>query len=150
MVDPWGKILAECNQDDASVPQCQTVKISLEPLNDVRKRLPCFSHRRNDVYALAPLRLIPVEKSLLATDSEFQPIPIEDEETPYFLFEKYPVPKATTFLESPMSIAFTNVTCVVPGRKFYYSRLLSIVFELIQNLFIIQMFLWQRDDVLID
>lgn len=117
MVDPWGRILAECDQDDASVPQCRTVKVSLEPLVDVRNRLPCFNHRRNDVYALASLRLIPAEDSIHTTDSDFKPVPIEDEATPYFLFEKYPVPKSTTFLETPLSIAFTNITCVVPGRN---------------------------------
>lgn len=120
VIDPWGRILAECDQDDASVPQCRVVKVSLEPLLDVRNRLPCFNHRRNDVYALAPLRLISAEESLSATDSDFQPVPIEDEKTPYFLFEKYPVPKSTTFIETPLSIAFTNITCVVPGRMFYY------------------------------
>lgn len=119
VVDPWGKILVECGSDDSTVPQCKTAKISLEPLTDIRNRLPCFNHRRNDVYALASLRILSPKKSLTATNKDFQPIPIEEEQTPYFLFEKYPVPESTTFFETPLSIAFTNITCVVPGRKIY-------------------------------
>lgn len=118
MVDPWGAILTECDQNDVSVPQCKIAKISLKPLNDIRNRLPCFDHRRNDVYALAPLRMLTPEKSLHATCYDFKPIPVKVEETPHFIFEKYPVPKSTAFLETPLSIAFTNITCVVPGRKY--------------------------------
>lgn len=155
MVDPWGRILAECDQDDASVPQCRTVKIALDPLLDVRKRLPCFEHRRNDVYALAPLRLISAEKSINVTNSESKPVPIEDEKTPYFLFEKYPVPKATTFLETPLSIAFTNITCVVPGRRFSCISV-SFFFDLPKYSYTgmfhtpTQMFWLQLGDVLVD
>lgn len=117
MVDPWGKVLIECDKDDASVPQCQTTKISLESLKDIRNRLPCFDHRRNDVYALAPIKMITADKSVNKSNSEFIPVPVEGETTPYFLFEKYPIPKSSTFLETPLSIAFTNIRCVVPGRK---------------------------------
>lgn len=117
MVDPWGKIIAECDKDDSSVPQCRTVTISLEPMMDVRKRLPCFDHRRDDVYALTPIQLIPPAQSIHAPNSKFEPLPIQEEKTPYFTFAKHPVARSTTFLETPLSIAFTNVTCVVPGRK---------------------------------
>lgn len=117
IVDPWGKILAECDKDDGTVPQFKIAQISLDPLNAVRSRMPCLEHRRNDVYVLAPIRLITPEKSLHALCSDFEPLAVQEEATPYFVFEKYPVPKSTTFLETPLSIAFTNVTCVVPGRK---------------------------------
>lgn len=117
VVDPWGKILTECDRDNASVPQCQTATISMKPLMDVRSRVPCFDHRRNDVYSITPIRMITPETSALAPNSDLKPVPIEDEATPYFLFEKHPVPKSTTFFETPFSIAFTNVCCVVPGRK---------------------------------
>lgn len=117
VVDPWGKILIECDKDDTSVPQCRTTTVSLESLANIRSRLPCFEHRRNDVYALAPIQMITADKSVEKTNSDFSPIPVEEEATPYFLFEKYPVPQSTTFLETPLSLAFTNVRCVVPGRK---------------------------------
>lgn len=127
-MDPWGKIIAECDKDDTSIPQCKTVKISIEPMLNVRNRLPCFEHRRNDVYALAPIQMIPAEKSVNVM--KFQPIPIVNEEKPYFLFEKYPVPESCTFLETPLSIAFTNISCVVPGRK-----CIILILNLISNRF---------------
>lgn len=117
VVDPWGKVLIECDKDDKSAPQCLTTTISLDSLTDIRNRLPCFEHRRNDVYSLAPIQMITADKSVKNFNSCFTPIPIEEETTPYFLFEKYPVSKSSTFLETPLSIAFTNIRCVVPGRK---------------------------------
>lgn len=117
MVDPWGKVLAECDKDDKSVPQCAIATISLDSLVKIRSRLPCFDHRRSDVYTLAPIQLITADKSVNKFSSNFTPLPAEEEATPYFLFEKFPVPKSTTFLETPLSIAFTNVRCVVAGRK---------------------------------
>lgn len=117
IVDPWGKIIAECDKNDSTVPQCQTANISLESLLDIRKRLPCFDHRRDDIYALAPVRMITAKESLVPLNAPFTPIPVVKEETPYFRFENNPVAKSTTFLETPSSIAFTNIRCVVPGRK---------------------------------
>lgn len=119
-MDPWGKIIAECDKDDSSIPQCRTVSIASEELQNIRNRLPCFSHRRDGVYALAPIKMITAEESLNARNANFSPIPVEKEEIPYFVFEKYPVAKSTTFLETPYSIAFTNIRCVVPGRTFYF------------------------------
>lgn len=92
-------------------------------MNNVRNRLPCFEHRRDDVYALAPVRIIPAQNTMNAPSSQFKPLPIQDEKTPYFIFEKYPVPESTTFLETPLSIAFTNITCVVPGRKSFVTSI---------------------------
>lgn len=117
MVDPWGKVLVECDADDTSLPQCKTASITLESLTNIRSRLPCFEHRRNDVYALTPIEMITADSSV-NPNLNLNSIGSEDETTtPYFLFEKYPVPKSSTFLETPLSIAFTNIRCVVPGRK---------------------------------
>lgn len=136
VIDPWGKVLVECDKDDKSVPQCQTTTISLESLMNIRSRLPCFEHRRNDVYTLAPIQMVTadesVNKSNLNLNSNFTPIPVEEETTPYFLFEKYPVPKSSTFLETPLSIAFTNIRCVVPGRKLIAN--ICLIFESHSNM----------------
>lgn len=126
VIDPWGKVLAECDKDDESVPQCLTATIALDSLMSIRNRLPCFEHRRNDVYSLAPIKMVTADKSVNELNSNFTPIPIEEETTPYFLFEKYPVPKSSTFLETPLSIAFTNIRCVVPGRKFNFKNHITI------------------------
>lgn len=102
----------------------------MDTLDDVRGRLPCFSHRRDEVYALAGIRMIPAHASLDAMNSTFVPLSIEEEKTPYFVFEKYPVPKSSTFLESPLSIAFTNISCVVPGRRCHWNIVLSFSYNL--------------------
>lgn len=85
---------------------------------DIRKRLPCFDHRRGDIYALAPVQMITAKESLVTPNAEFTPLPVAKEEKPYFMFASNAVQKSTIFLETPLSIAFTNIRCVVPGRKF--------------------------------
>lgn len=60
--------------------------------------MPCFEHRRNEVYSLSVM------------PTKLQP------STADFVFEKYPIPNETIFYESDHSLAFTNIRCVVPGR----------------------------------
>lgn len=114
VVDPWGRKLAEC-VDKKPVPQCLTVKIDTTPLENIRKHLPCFDHRRDDVYTVLPFQMISPARSLLPMNEEFKSNEAND--TFKFIFETFPVPESTTFLESPLSIAFTNITCVVTGRN---------------------------------
>lgn len=129
VVDPWGKILVECENDDPSKPICKAVALDLTEIDLIRQRLPCFDHRRDEVYALAALQMkLPVQtipesklrkraKTILTIQSEDQQEQIPEEEEPYFLFEKHPVYKSTIFYETASSLAFTNITCVVPGRE---------------------------------
>lgn len=101
VVDPWGKIVAQCGDDD-SIVDCKTVSINLQQIDDVRQRMPCFDHRRDGVYTLQPIRI-----SNKTLDSNF-----------VFKFEKHIISKSTIFYETALSVSFTNVCCVVPGRKF--------------------------------
>lgn len=94
-VSPWGEIIAKCTKD----LEIQFVEIDLENVKKVEKNMPCFSHRRNDVYSLD--FKVDVE---LADDAE-----------PY-IFEKYPIDRRTIFHETEHTIAFTNIRCVVPGH----------------------------------
>lgn len=64
----------------------------------VRQNMPCFEHRRNEIYSLS---VVP---------EKLQPSTTE------FVFEKYPIPNAAIFYQSNHSLAFTNIRCVVPGR----------------------------------
>lgn len=98
VVDPWGKIITECGTNDTAI-DCKTVAINLKEMNDIRSRMPCFEHRRN-VYSLIPVNF--VDRAL--TNEVI------------FRFEKHIIPKSTIFFESGMSVAFTNICCVVPGR----------------------------------
>lgn len=59
--------------------------------------MPCFSHRRPDVYSL---------------DFHVQQLPSDAP----FIFEKYPVDRRTIFYETEHCVAFTNIRCVVPGH----------------------------------
>lgn len=113
VVDPWGKVLAEC-EDNVNRVQCKAVTVDVGELTAIRQRMPCFEHRRNDVYALAPIQMVSPAKSI---DEKETLAVVEHEQTPHFIFEKYPVPKSTVFYESPLCVAFTNISCVVPGRK---------------------------------
>lgn len=114
VVDPWGKILIEC-ENNVNRVECKAVTIDVGELTAIRQRVPCFEHRRNDVYALAPLQLISPAKSI---DEKERLGVVENEQMPHFVFEKYPVPKSTVFYETPLCLAFTNITCVVPGREY--------------------------------
>lgn len=72
--------------------------IDLDVAVKVRQNMPCFEHRRNDIYSLSVM------------PDKLQPSTAE------FVFEKYPIPNETIFYESDHSLAFTNIRCVVPGR----------------------------------
>lgn len=76
-----------------------TAVIDLSTITDIRKNMPCFEHRRSDIYSLVALEVAISESA----DN--------------FLFETYPIVKETVFYETQHSIAFTNIRCVVPGRK---------------------------------
>lgn len=109
IVDPWGKIIAECG-DDENVVDHRTVTINYAELHKVRSNMPCFEHRRDDVYALTPIQLNACSSSSLDDCDQTKP----------FYFEKHPIQKATIFYESTFSVAFTNICCVVPGRELAY------------------------------
>lgn len=116
IVDPWGKVLVECKYEPDRV-QCVTASIDLSKMDDVRQRMPCFDHRRSDVYVVTPVQIIDPSKSLLDGESPIQPA---EETEPYFVFEKNHVKKSTIFYETLNCVAFTNITCVVPGREFTF------------------------------
>lgn len=124
VVDPWGKVLVECDDDPERV-QCVTASIDLTKMDDVRQRMPCFEHRRSDVYVVTPVQIIDPSKSLLNGAPPLQPA-VEAE--PYFTFEKNHVPKSTIFYETPSCVAFTNITCVVPGREFIFGQSVALSF----------------------
>lgn len=96
-VSPWGDVLGECREE----PEIQFVEIDLEKVATVEANMPCFDHRRDDVYSIEVTKLV----RDLESKSE-QP----------FMFEKYPVDRRTVFLETELCVAFTNIKCVVPGH----------------------------------
>lgn len=102
IVDPWGKILAETNPEKNE--DLIVAEIYLAKLEQVRKNMPCFNHRRDDIYLLRDLSKSP--KSPTADDPDV------------YDFGGHVIQKETVFMTSEYSIAFTNIRCVVPGREF--------------------------------
>lgn len=80
----------------------QTIALDPKVVDKVRRNMPCFEHRRNDIYSL-----LPVELSTIAQKSD---------DAGEFLFQTYPIDRRTIFYQSPHSIAFVNIRCVVTGR----------------------------------
>lgn len=95
VVSPWGEILARCTEE----LEIQVVNIDLKAIEKVERNMPCFSHRRPDVYSID-----------FNVDVEFN-----DTAEPY-IFEKFPIDRRTVFFETQHVIAFTNIRCVVPGH----------------------------------
>jgi hypothetical protein len=94
-VSPWGEVLARCTEE----LEVQLFEIDLEKITKVESNMPCFSHRRTDVYSLN-------FKTNLQLNDDGKP----------FIFEKYPIDRRTIFYETENTFAFTNLRCVVPGH----------------------------------
>lgn len=75
-------------------------EIDLDFLKKVRTEMPCFQHRRHDVYDLSP-----VDMNMAVWN---------DNDT--FKFANKVIKGSTVFYRSKHCYAFTNIRCVVPGR----------------------------------
>lgn len=95
-ISPWGDVLAQCKEE----LEVQFVDIDLESITKVESNMPCFQHRRDDVYSVDVMKTVP----------------LPSEEPKPFVFEKYTIDRRTIFLETEFSVAFTNIKCVVPGH----------------------------------
>lgn len=72
----------------------------MKKIEKVERNMPCFSHRRPDVYSLN----FKVQNECSVPDCKS------------FMFEKYPIDYRTIFYETEHCVAFTNIRCVVPGH----------------------------------
>lgn len=71
VVDPWGTVIAQCHDKS---PDICFAEIDLDYVKSVRQQLPCFEHRRNDVYQLNSSRKF-VTKNKLYSNPELTYIP---------------------------------------------------------------------------
>lgn len=106
VIDPWGAIIAQCREGTGLA----LAQIDLDYLNKVRREMPVFAHRRQDVYQLPT----PPCQSLM---------PPNDEET--FPFGSVTIHGWAVFYRTRHSVAFVNRKCVVPGRKILKQLLLE-------------------------
>ncbi|XP_017135671.1 nitrilase and fragile histidine triad fusion protein NitFhit [Drosophila miranda] len=96
IISPWGKVLADCGgEKDLDIG---TAKIDLSTLDSLYQSMPCFEHRRNDLYSLTAYNIRSREPD---TDRAFA---------------ENMVDKRTIFYESEHCFAFTNLRCVVEGH----------------------------------
>lgn len=95
VVSPFGKVLAKCTEE----LEVQFVNIDLEQILKVERNMPCFEHRRNDIYEIDVFK---TANSLVPEQA--------------FVFEKYPIDPKIIFVNSEHCVAFTNIRCVVPGH----------------------------------
>ncbi|XP_037722506.1 nitrilase and fragile histidine triad fusion protein NitFhit [Drosophila subpulchrella] len=96
IVSPWGKVLADCGGDLEL--DIGTVDVDLSVLQSLYQTMPCFEHRRNDLYSLTAYGLKSEE-------------PAQDRP-----FATNIVDRRTIFYESEHCFAFTNLRCVVEGH----------------------------------
>ncbi|XP_055381058.1 nitrilase and fragile histidine triad fusion protein NitFhit [Condylostylus longicornis] len=98
IIDPWGKVIAEC--DSTKDIDVSVAEIDLCSLKTVRENMPCFDHRRSDIYSLIPLSMQHCSEGAKHDQS----------------FAEHTIDKRTIFYETDLSFAFTNIRCVVPGH----------------------------------
>lgn len=95
VVDPWGKVIANCELES---PSFKIAEIDMDYLNQVRQSIPISNSIRSDLYLQLPL----VTKSI---DSEI-----------YEFGENIKLSNEVVFLETPLCIAFVNLRPVVKGH----------------------------------
>lgn len=92
IVDPWGKIAAECRDDESL---CYA-HIDLDEVTQVRRKQPVYDHRRDDLYSINFI------------------VNRRDETT--LMFGEHTIAADTIFYRSLHSFAFVNRKPVLPGR----------------------------------
>lgn len=97
-VSPWGDIIGRCTEE----LEVQFVEIDVGKIAKIEANMPCFQHRRDNVYSLEIKTADYIKESNCSNES--------------FVFEKYPIDFRTIFLETKHCVAFTNIRCVVPGH----------------------------------
>ncbi|KFB49967.1 AGAP012379-PA-like protein [Anopheles sinensis] len=99
VVNPWGEILGEAGNQDLDVV---IAELNYAKLESVRANMPCFDHRRDDVYSLSARQDVPFVSGSAVNEK--------------YLFGEFEIPPDTILYVSEHCFAFTNIRCVVPGH----------------------------------
>lgn len=102
-------MIAQCPKYDKAISTNESLMIAtVDPsfVEVVRKRMPVLEHRRDDIYSLTLANKV---DSLKRSD---------------YLFANIIISASIVFYQTKFSYAFTNIRCVVPGRKYV---LLSVI-----------------------
>ena len=104
IVDPWGSIVAQCSEGEG----VSSAYINLDYLQKLRRNMPVWSHRRNDMYSLVLENEVQIPK--LQTDElEHNSAILKDQ-----LFGSFSIPKEQIILVSRHSFVTVNIKPVVP------------------------------------
>ena len=103
IVDPWGSVIAQCSEGES----VSSAYIDLEYLEKVRKNMPVWSHRRNDIYGFVLQNEVQVPK--LEIDGCQNNLALEDQK-----FGSFSIPKEEIVMVSRHSYATVNLKPVVP------------------------------------
>lgn len=99
-VGPWGNVLADLETNPLDVT---TVELDLSTIQPIRDNIPCFKHRRDDIYSLS------VQHASTNIEEDFR-------------FGECTIKKETVFLQTRYCYAFTNIRCVVEGHVLVATR----------------------------
>ncbi|XP_030560683.1 nitrilase and fragile histidine triad fusion protein NitFhit [Drosophila novamexicana] len=105
IIGPWGNVLADCGGDQELA--VAIAELELCQLEKLYQSMPCFEHRRNDIYSLTGFKLSAPDYKLCAPSTQ------AGQDRP---FAANIVDKRTIFFESEHCYAFTNLRCVVEGH----------------------------------
>ncbi|XP_050427011.1 nitrilase and fragile histidine triad fusion protein NitFhit isoform X2 [Adelges cooleyi] len=97
VVDPLGTVIAQCSDEPGFV----LAPIDLTLVNSIRATMPLVNHRRYGIYpkmSSTPWPYLPIQDS-----SEYK-------------FGASTVKGFQVFCQTPLSMAFTNIKCVLPGH----------------------------------
>lgn len=101
VVDPLGTIIAQCSDEPGFV----LAPIDLTLINNMRETMPLKNHRRYDIYPKL-------------SSNGFYSLPITDSNE--IKFGSVVVKGFQIFCQTTLSMAFTNIKCVLPGRILYF------------------------------
>ena len=120
IVDPWGKVLADCGaatendvDGDGVVAGAGVVKVAaidLQRLRKIRREMPIWNHRREDVYGKLEARFYADQTSTTIEKNDSVSSPS------YRFGPNVTLSPGVVFHETPLSFAFVNRKPVLPGH----------------------------------
>ena len=135
IVDPWGKVLADCGgvrsdgdaasgvasteNDDAGI--VKVAPVDLDKLRKIRREMPIWNHRRHDVYGEILARFHYVKTSAFSqnavnVNNAAVSASLDDGDAGYRFGSEVILSPDVVFHETRLSFAFVNRKPVLPGH----------------------------------
>ena len=104
IIDPWGSVIAQCSEGEGVA----SAYINLDYLEKVRKNMPIWTHRRNDIYSLVLENEVHIPK-IQMDNAEMSVTKVENQ-----TFGTFSIPKEEVVMVSRHSYVTVNIKPVVP------------------------------------